>query len=100
MKVKSLSRVRLFVTPWTAAYQAPLMSGIKTVGWPLSAEFPWLVEEAGGRELIHMEFFAAEIMWQTTEHGLNLSNSEGLIPTAEGGTACWHHEGTAADTAT
>ena len=23
MKVKSLSRVRLFVTPWTAAYQAP-----------------------------------------------------------------------------
>ena len=24
MKVKSLSRVRLLVTPWTAAYQAPL----------------------------------------------------------------------------
>ena len=23
MKVKSLSRVRLLVTPWTAAYQAP-----------------------------------------------------------------------------
>ena len=23
MKVKSLSRVRLFATPWTAAYQAP-----------------------------------------------------------------------------
>ena len=23
MKVKSLSRVRLFVTPWTVAYQAP-----------------------------------------------------------------------------
>ena len=23
MKVKSFSRVRLFVTPWTAAYQAP-----------------------------------------------------------------------------
>ena len=23
MKVKSLSRVRLFVTPWSAAYQAP-----------------------------------------------------------------------------
>ena len=26
VKVKSLSRVRLFVTPWTAAYQAPLPS--------------------------------------------------------------------------
>ena len=26
-KVKSLSRVRLFVTPWTVAYQAPLSTG-------------------------------------------------------------------------
>ena len=26
-KVKSLSRVRLFTTPWTAAYQAPLSMG-------------------------------------------------------------------------
>ena len=28
MKVKSLSRVRLFVTPWTAAYQAPPSMGV------------------------------------------------------------------------
>ena len=28
MKVKSLSRVRLFATPWTAAYQAPLSMGV------------------------------------------------------------------------
>ena len=27
MKVKSLSRVRLLATPWTAAYQAPLSIG-------------------------------------------------------------------------
>ena len=27
VKVKSLSRVQLFVTPWTAAYQAPLSMG-------------------------------------------------------------------------
>ena len=27
MKVKLLSRVRLLVTPWTAAYQAPLSMG-------------------------------------------------------------------------
>ena len=27
MKVKSLSHVRLFMTPWTAAYQAPLFMG-------------------------------------------------------------------------
>ena len=28
VKVKSLSRVRLFVTPWTAAHQAPLSMGL------------------------------------------------------------------------
>ena len=28
VKGKSLSRVRLFVTPWTAAYQAPLSMGV------------------------------------------------------------------------
>ena len=27
MKVKSLSRVQLFVTPWAVAYQAPLSMG-------------------------------------------------------------------------
>ena len=27
MKVKSLSRIRLLATPWTAAYQAPLSMG-------------------------------------------------------------------------
>ena len=27
MEAKSLSRVRLFVTPWTVAYQAPLSMG-------------------------------------------------------------------------
>ena len=27
VKVKSLSRVRLFVTPWTVAYQVPLSMG-------------------------------------------------------------------------
>ena len=27
MKVKSFSRVRLFATPWTAAYRAPLSMG-------------------------------------------------------------------------
>ena len=29
VKVKSLSRVRLFATPWTAAYQAPLSMGMR-----------------------------------------------------------------------
>ena len=44
MKVKSLSHVRLLVTPWTAAYQAP--PSIFVTPWavahqaPLSMEFP------------------------------------------------------------
>ena len=29
-KVKSVSRVRLFVTPWTVAYQAPPSMGFST----------------------------------------------------------------------
>ena len=36
MKVKSLSRVRLFETPWTAAYQAPPSVGVSRqeyLGW-------------------------------------------------------------------
>ena len=28
VKVKSLSRVQLFATPWTVAYQAPVLHGI------------------------------------------------------------------------
>ena len=36
VKVKSLSRVRLLVTPWTAAYQAPPSMGFsrpRVLGW-------------------------------------------------------------------
>ena len=28
VKVKSLSRVQLFATPWTVAYEAPVLHGI------------------------------------------------------------------------
>ena len=39
VKVKSLSRVRLFATPWTAAYQGPPTMGFSRQeywsGWPL-----------------------------------------------------------------
>ena len=34
VKVKSLSRVRLLVTPWTAAYQAPLSMGFSRQEYP------------------------------------------------------------------
>ena len=45
MKVKSLSRVRLFATPWTAAYQAPPSTGFSRQeywsGVPLPS--PWYI---------------------------------------------------------
>ena len=40
VKVKSLSRVRLFSTPWTAAYQAPLSVGFSRQEYWNGLPFP------------------------------------------------------------
>ena len=40
MKVKSLSRVRLFATPWTVAYQAPLLMGLSRQEYRSGLPFP------------------------------------------------------------
>ena len=40
MKVKSLSHVRLFVTPWTVAHQAPLSMGFSKQGYWSGLPFP------------------------------------------------------------
>ena len=40
MKVKSLSRVRLFATPWTVAHQAPLSMGFSRQGYWSGVPFP------------------------------------------------------------
>ena len=40
MKEKSLSRVQLFVTPWTVAYQAPLSMGFSRQGYWSGLPFP------------------------------------------------------------
>ena len=40
MKVKSLSRVRLFATPWTVAYQAPLSMGFSGQEYWSGLPFP------------------------------------------------------------
>ena len=39
-KVKSLSRVRLFATPWTVAYQAPLSMGFSRQEYWSGLPFP------------------------------------------------------------
>ena len=40
VKVKSLSRVRLFATPWTVAYQAPLSMGFSKQEYWNGLPFP------------------------------------------------------------
>ena len=40
VKVKSLSRVRLFVTPWTVAYQGSLSMGLSRQGYWKGLPFP------------------------------------------------------------
>ena len=40
MKVKSLSHVRLFATPWTVAYQAPPSMGFSRQGYWSGLPFP------------------------------------------------------------
>ena len=40
MKVKSLSRDQLFVTPWTVAYQAPLSMGFSRQEYWSGLPFP------------------------------------------------------------
>ena len=40
VKVKSLSQVQLFVTPWTIAYQAPLLMGFSRQEYWSGLPFP------------------------------------------------------------
>ena len=55
MKVKSLSRVRLFTTPWTVAYQAPLPMGFsRQEYWSV---LPCLSPKASGCDEIPVELF-------------------------------------------
>ena len=41
VEVKSLSRVRLFVIPWTVAYQAPLSMGFSRQEYWSGVPFPF-----------------------------------------------------------
>ena len=56
VKVKSLSHVRLLVTPWIAAYQAPLSTGFSRQeywsGVPLPSPIPLLREFANLLDLL------------------------------------------------
>ena len=57
MKVTSLSRARLFVTPWTVAHQAPLSMGFSRqeywsgLPFPSPGDLPYLGIEPGSLAL-------------------------------------------------
>ena len=48
VKVKSLSRVRLLATPWTAAYQAPPSMGFSRQEYWSGVPLPSLCDPPGG----------------------------------------------------
>ena len=52
VKVKSLSLVRLFVTPWTTAYQAPPSMGFSRQEYWSGVPLPSLREKPGGLQRV------------------------------------------------
>ena len=54
MKVKSLSRVLLLATPWTAAYQAPLSMGFSRQEYWSGVPLPSPLMELG--KLVFLSF--------------------------------------------
>ena len=72
VKGKSLSRVQLFTTPWTAAYQAPLSMGFSRQEYWSGVPSPW-------KSLRHVRFFVTPWTLQSME----FSKQEhwiGLVP--------------------
>ena len=62
VKVKSLSRVRFFETPWTAAYQAPLSMGFCRQEYWSGVPFPSPVPR-GGSYLSYLQVFGLLWSW-------------------------------------
>ena len=65
MKVKSLSHVRLLVTPWTAAYQAPPSMGFSRQEYWSGVPLPSLCSMLVSCIMIHQERAVADNIAQT-----------------------------------
>ena len=85
VKVKSLSRVQLFATPWTVAYQAPPSMGFSRQEYWSGLPFPspgdlpdpgiepWspafqadtLTSEPPGKSVNNIEIFKAMVLYET-----------------------------------
>ena len=64
VKVKSLSRVQLFTTPWTVAYQAPPSMGFSRQEYWSGLPLPSLITHAGGPQL--ESFLSLSFLSQST----------------------------------
>ena len=63
MKVKSLSRVRLLATPWTAAYQAPPSMGFSRQEYWSGEPLP-----SPRCKLLHMKWINNKVLLYSTEN--------------------------------
>ena len=64
VKVKSLSHVRLFATPWTAAYQAPPSMGFSRPEYWSGVPLPSPFLRLGGNKTMKLEFQWYFIIYQ------------------------------------
>ena len=74
VKVKSLSHVQLFATPWTAAYQAPLSMGFSRQeywsGVPLPSPSEWVrenIKKENKSPSFYPQFSLLKIWWTNSE---------------------------------
>ena len=65
MKVKSLSHVRLLVTPWSAAYQAPLSMGFSRQEYWSGVPLPSPVEDTQQGKKAQMAEFGVTVVLDT-----------------------------------
>ena len=64
VKVKLLSRVRLFETPWTAAYEAPLSMGFSRQEYWSGLPLPSPEEWSGPEQMIHASWNHKKLVYK------------------------------------
>ena len=81
MKVKSLSHIQLFVTPWTVAYHAPLVHGIfqaRILDWvaiSFSRGASWAMDE-NRMSCIDRQILYHWATWEAAQNGATLQIAE------------------------
>ena len=66
--MRSLSRVRLFVTPWTVAYQAPLSMGFSRQEYWSGLPFPSPKQLLGHAKNVHLSKFIFPVLQLQKAH--------------------------------